>query len=456
MKTTGDKITHRIYIKGNLRLISPITVGSGESENSDSDLIKDWAGIPFIPASSIAGALRHYLDELLSHDKKCEAEKIRSLFGEHNENSTLSPISFYDAFPLAEITTAIKKHLSVRDGVQIDRTLRTAVDKHKFEFEVLEPGIAFQFCAEVAVREKHDLNAIKDLLYHMLSALSEEKIRFGAKTARGYGKTKLEDHKILLLDMAKRSDAELWLAFSWETLAPNYTLDTLRCIGEIAPLALNTVDIRAEFLIPYSLLIRQYIEEVAAADSAHINCQGRPVITGSTWAGCLTSAISQVGKTLGKSEDTERTIKELFGYVKSKEEEKDHKKRSRASRVIISESIVADAKGTHCYTRNRINRFTAGVVQGALFTEAPSYGGNLTLELLIKDPQPYEIGLLLLAIRDMGNGIAPIGGAVSIGRGILKLKMLLIDGTPFECDRDSAQYMKALAEELSKPEGGTF
>ena len=116
-----DKIINRIYIKGNLLLISPLILGCGEDENSDIDLIRDWEGNPFIPASSIAGAIRNYMDSILEKDqpdRKKENEIIRSFFGEREKESHISLITFYDSFPVNNL------NIKLRDGVELNKIKR--------------------------------------------------------------------------------------------------------------------------------------------------------------------------------------------------------------------------------------------------------------------------------------------------------------------------------------------
>ncbi|HRR98451.1 MAG TPA: RAMP superfamily CRISPR-associated protein, partial [Candidatus Syntrophosphaera sp.] len=56
----------KIILKANLELISPLMIGSGESEISDRDILLNKEGKPFIPASSFMGKLYNEL----SSDKK--------------------------------------------------------------------------------------------------------------------------------------------------------------------------------------------------------------------------------------------------------------------------------------------------------------------------------------------------------------------------------------------------
>ena len=61
----------RVYYRYIFRLKSPLALGSGISDNTDSDVLLDSRGVPYIPATSIAGVIRHSVDE----------DTARELFG---------------------------------------------------------------------------------------------------------------------------------------------------------------------------------------------------------------------------------------------------------------------------------------------------------------------------------------------------------------------------------------
>ena len=48
-----------LYVK--VRFISPLNVSSGENEWTDSDVLRDYEGNPFVAGSSLAGAMRAYI-----------------------------------------------------------------------------------------------------------------------------------------------------------------------------------------------------------------------------------------------------------------------------------------------------------------------------------------------------------------------------------------------------------
>lgn len=66
---------------------------------------------------------------------------------------------------------------------------------------------------------------------------------------------------------------------------------------------------------------------------------------------------------------------------------------------------------------------------GGLFSETPAYG-ELTIRVDLEEENKKAAGLLLMALRDVGLGILPLGSGSSIGRGYIDGSELLIkEGT---------------------------
>jgi hypothetical protein len=59
------------------------------------------------------------------------------------------------------------------------------------------------------------------------------------------------------------------------------------------------------------------------------------------------------------------------------------------------------------------------VVDGALFDEETEVGGCATVRMELRNAQDDELGLVLLVLKDLLSGMLPVGGASSVGRGIL-------------------------------------
>jgi len=107
-------------------------------------------------------------------------------------------------------------------------------------------------------------------------------------------------------------------------------------------------------------------------------------------------------------------VDQLFGFVVGRQ--------SQASRLLVHEKVIEKATEL-VQNRIAIDRFTGGAYHGALFDEQPIFGGKdtcVTIELELRKPEKYEIGLLLLLLKDLWTSDLPVGGESSIGRGRLK------------------------------------
>ena len=62
-KKTANVIKKK-YCKISFALSSPLILGSGFSAETDKDILKDVRGVPFIPASSIAGVCQSAMQSL--------------------------------------------------------------------------------------------------------------------------------------------------------------------------------------------------------------------------------------------------------------------------------------------------------------------------------------------------------------------------------------------------------
>ena len=92
------------------------------------------------------------------------------------------------------------------------------------------------------------------------------------------------------------------------------------------------------------------------------------------------------------------------------------------SRFIVAESYVTPQNVTEVeHTRNKIDRFTGGTLQGTLFTTKPVYqetsAPTLNIHFEIRNAKDFEAGLALFLLRDIWRGNVAIGGEKSIGRG---------------------------------------
>ena len=449
MKETDDIIIYRYFVKGILTLTSPLVLGCGEESNSDKDISRNWQGEVFIPSTSITGAVRHYLDSILKEDSSEENKLIRQVFGETEKDSMQSLITFYDGDRMKDA------FVTIRDGVLIKPIYRVAEKHAKFNFEILEPGASCRFRIELVYRANPERNnnilEIENLLFFILKGFTTGDIQLGAKNARGFGEVKLSDLIILKLDMNKKEDRLKWLEFTWDGFkGGNIQLNELS--NNSIDFFQNKTDIKVEFTIPYSILIRAPNPNPKEEDVTHLSSMGKSVISGTSWTGALRNAIFETGRSLDKIDQADLMIKELFGFAKTKEDEPIYEDRAQKSRIFIKESIIQSNESHRhtmvSYTHNKIDRFTGGTVDSALFTVKPSFGGSVILDITIFNAKKYEIGLVLLGVKELWHGLQPIGGTSNVGRGILNGTKLFIDDKEFSASDINLNFNEILEDYL--------
>ena len=92
------------------------------------------------------------------------------------------------------------------------------------------------------------------------------------------------------------------------------------------------------------------------------------------------------------------------------------------------------------YTRNAIDRFTGGTVDGALYSEKTYYCGRTSLMIscdfsdredqdnISAEEKRRLAGVLAAAILDLDNGYMAVGGLTAVGRGLFRAEKITVDG----------------------------
>ena len=141
-----NKFCQSIWLQADLCFISPMLLGNGENEHSDNDLLIDSEGKPFIPGSSLAGVIKSGL----KNTTKISRHHMSLLLGEDGEGNHQSMVMIHDCF-LKKTSNA---EIIVRDGIEINEYTKTAKNKSKYNFEVLNSGAVFEFRMEILIREQ--------------------------------------------------------------------------------------------------------------------------------------------------------------------------------------------------------------------------------------------------------------------------------------------------------------
>jgi len=390
----------KILFNGIIELLTPAIIGSGESESSDMDVIKDKRGIPYIPATSFAGILRHKFKKSFPSDKTLE-----EFWGPEGDSdcNRQSSIIFSDLEPID------KPVVVVRDGVKIDNKKGISKEHAKFDYEVIERSSKFKVSFEINLDGNY-ANLGRSVASTIVKLLKDGEIRIGARTNSGFGRIELKEANFYEFDFSKKEHVHKWFKYLCHNELPTPT--NIESIP--LPLKSNKFIVNAYFKIKNSLIVRDYSIEPDAPDMIHIHSSGKPVLPGTSLKGAIRARAERIVKTLDKPESI---VNELFGFVE------ESSKKAKKGRITVEETII-DGYPEEVQTRIKIDRFTGGTIEGALVESKPLFGSknpeHVQIRLVINDYRDYEVGLILLILKDLWTGDLPIGGEKSIGRGFLE------------------------------------
>ena len=427
---------------------TPIAVGSGRSDIlTDSPVVRDINGLPFIPGSSLAGVLRHALG--IADDEK-------SIFGHQDDNGGEgSHLSVTDAMmigaegkaldglqPGLDRTGAFYKHfvdLPIRQHVRIGDK-GAAEDGGKFDNEVVLRGTRFVFEMEL-VSDTAD----EPMFSRALRQLQSTVFRVGSGTRRGLGKVKVVSLKRRVLNLSIRKDLEAYLRKS-SCLADNFD-------GADEELAVATDSAWKKYVLRLKPLDffsfgsghgDDDVDDVPVTESIVSWKDGKPtiepqqtLIPATSVKGALAHRTAYhynkirglfAGKSEAKSGDQNPAVAALFGKAGEGASADDI---SRGN--ILLSDVHAPRVKDKVLTHVKIDRFTGGTMRGALFDEKVLYGRGqeYTLEILVaKDAlngenirEAFEASL-----QDVCDGLLPLGGGVNRGNGIFTGELITDDG----------------------------
>lgn len=427
-----------INYKIEIKLLSPLGIGSGKGCNTDSDVIVDRKGQPYIPASAITGVLRNY-----AHSVNEEIEL--AVFGDIEENiKTL--IRVYDARPDKETDEFF---IAVRHRVALEN--KVAKKGAKFDLEVVEPDNSSVFTAFIQLSEaafgpeKHCLTEscnpeekrpafddCVDIVEQSLSALASGLIGLGSNTSRGYGRVQLTVYKKRFDSVEDFLDFDIYESNNW-TEVEEYAL---------SPVQKRNINLTVNLQLVSAISIREYSTKPKSPDYSMMSLHkinDVPVIPGTSWAGAFRARFTEF---VGEAE-----AKKVFGYVDPKNNS------SKKAEISFSESQIFC--GTYKdVTRNSLDRFSMATKTGALYTERTYYGGetelSITLPEKLSDMAAAAIGACLM---DLDRGYLAIGGLTAVGRGLFKITGISSNGKDGEKllsavkNGNTIEFANALKEE---------
>lgn len=442
-KIEHSKYTHRLIARFVLEADTPIAIGSGQKDiMTDALVARDVNGLPYLPASTIAGVLRNILG----------VEKGSTLWGyQLGKDGRGSEIAFtegkildfngkvVDGLRVRNIKedSLMKEYASlpIRQHVRIGHNGVTE-DHGKFDEQVVYAGTRFCFEVEIVADESH-ANAMDDVI----NTVHADNFRLGGGTHSGLGKFSVVNAQDCVLDLSKKEKRELYLGKSscldneswWENAEKAKTEDSDKSKGTTYTLTLCPRDfiffgsgfgdndgdadmttVKERRVVWTEDGHGEMTEDLVLIPASSVKgaLRHRVVFHYNKKKGCFAK--------LGMSADElkklshPQAVEELFGY--------EHNGETRPGHVYFSDIIQGKAV-SKLLNHVSIDRFTGGTIDGALFTEQVDYlAKGTSYEMTISIDREFKDEDLKYAFEraldDICEGLLPLGGGVNRGNGI--------------------------------------
>lgn len=414
----------KVYYQLKMKQNSPLRVGNGMNESTDSDLLMDGRGLPFISGSSIAGILRSMLPK---------EEAVRIFGNVEGDVISESHVLVSDAVLDADVK-AEDIRISVRDGIEVD-DWGSNVPGGKYDFQAAESDKEYTCILEWSGEEEEEVISILEPLVRKLVGNG---IYAGARTTRGYGALSVKAKK---REFQFPEDMEAWLSF--QAFAPDTFEGAKELQSEAAAGEDLNIDVRIRINGSFSVRVKtsdyMELEDGTVPDSVPLMSRNeKPVVPGTTWAGCFRHHMRSIIRELGEI-DRKKEMEELDLIFGKSKEAGQHQK----SKLMFSETEIQGGK-RHITTRNAVDRFTQAPKNTGLFTSAVWQGGTGAIHICVNENAMSKLQkkLLSIALIDLDLGLMSFGGEAGVGRGRAEIEKLTVNGS------DRTQELKALSTDF--------
>lgn len=431
---SSTKQLKRWIITGIITTETPLHIGDGgflEGHKQDVERIgRDFNGNPYIPGSSLRGFIRACAERLFAKDD------VEDLFGYQKErergghaDALGGLLQVWDGEAIGEIKTEIRHH------VVINRRTRTAAEHLLFAEELICAGSQFSltFVIDgVAATENHVA-----LLLGVLKHIHEHGFRLGAGKADNLGKVRWNTTAVKTLTEKAVSS---WLAENAGKHLNNY-LKNVKHIPTAKPITstnrlLLDIELHFEdlFLVQDPAISKG--SKNASPDAASFEAKRRvdnvPYLPASAFLGALRGHAERIARTqevslrdvtkpgkLSSAISQYDPVDALFGGV------------GWCGPLRVEQDFVGNNNSPLSLQQMvAIDRFTGGSANSLLYNArgflAPVLKGTLSIDVeSFKRTSSGKVSLNLLRIvlRDLKNGLIPLGFGSSKGFGHNRAKV---------------------------------
>jgi CRISPR/Cas system CSM-associated protein Csm3 (group 7 of RAMP superfamily) len=379
----------------------------------DDDLMLDEQGRPFLPGTSLTGALRNYCQRAFGEKRTSE------LFGRIGK---LTDRSFL-LFLVSDSSCSASQVIETRSGVSIDSRTGSSVKGALFQRVVVSAGATFNSKLTLKINHPQAASYV-EMIEHSLSALANGLIRLGAYKSSGGGQFALRNGKLAHFDCSNPVSLDAYVrrnhqAKDWK---PSERLQTNHMVQ---------IEIVGQTFTPL-LIGGSAPHHHEQPDRAHIrvprNGQVKPIIPGTSFKGSLRSTVERIRNELQLDPAFETY---LFGSSRSAD---NNSARFRGHLVVGDIELQPIGKGAKLYHRIAIHPLTGGTRDGAKLDEetySGSFRSTLTLDLCASNEEEQRkhivsFVLLLFALRDFANQRVNIGSGAAIGRGFVSFETFTV------------------------------
>jgi len=414
------EVVGKIIFRADVENTSPLLIATGKGEEIDFEVIRDRNGKPIIPASGFAGMLKNSFENLSLNE---EEKKTKTFFWGSDDTKSKTPVQSHiiiDDLKLKDENFSILE----RDGVEINKKTGTAEDESKYDYELIEPGAVFNLNMEITIRKNIDTAILKNFLYFIAENGKNKLYQQGAFKSNGFGILEFKNFEIFEFNFP--DDANTWFNFLTSDTSTNTYDNTIKSSLTINK---NILTITGCFSIKNSLIIRSKVFKTTSGneqdpDHAHLkNSKGIALLTAKSVRGAVRHRALKILNTLN-CYNSDEIVNGIFGNVDKE------KQTAQKGRLKTFEQQIKNVEQTQVQSRIKIDRFTGGTIKGALMQTQSLWHKEESFELKfeIENCKDYEVGLMLLVMKDLMHEDLAIGGEKAIGRGVLKGKEIKISG----------------------------
>lgn len=425
---------------------TPLNIGSGNKGiKSDSLVLRDINGLPFIPGTTITGLLRHTLgddaDKYMGSQVMGSPLVITEAKMLDSDGTVLDGILAQDKLNSPFLVNF--RQLPIRQHAKIGSRGAT-VKRGKFDEEIVLKGTRFCFEMEM-LSDKDDDTKFKELI----GTFNSDTFRIGSGSRSGFGEIEVVgsqcQFKKINFEDSEQKDWYLQKSSSLkEEWQDSETIELKKSNPEgwiTYEIMLNPVDfmlfgsgfgndkadmtfVRESFVdwgtIPATVKDREKVILIPASSvkgalshrlAYHYNKMKK------VYADDLPEG-KKIEDFVGKNNEA---VKAVFG---SEGDSVDGRNKKRGN-VLMSDIIQEATISSKILNHVSIDRFTGGAIDGALFNEETLYtkGQSFNMKLIVNNDAFEDKDVQIAfeeSLRDLCSGMLPLGGGVNRGNGCFK------------------------------------